>query len=252
MTVSVFLRLFFDDVALALELLTGLKSCGDLPPAFCGPNVEFCDWLNTISDREVTVGVTCIVEGRRGFVEALASEGTSLSEACLEFTIVGPFTVDLVVPFVWSIADRPPPKNFPNPILSNEGPVLWVLADWLPVPFTLMFKLFPPFVSDWADVGERGAVTSMVGCEEVGSGGAVYPLEVALGRGVLFCGVGGRALICGMSLVEVGVGVEEVVWGTGFLGVVSFLDWETLLVPFALASEALTGKIGCLSWEGWR
>jgi hypothetical protein len=80
----------------------------------------------------------------------------------------------------------------------------------------------------------------------------VYPLEVALGRGVLFCGVGGRALIFGMSL-EVGVEVGEVVWGTGFLGVVSFLDWETLLVPFVLASEALTGKIGCcLSWEGWR
>jgi hypothetical protein len=72
----------------------------------------------------------------------------------------------------------------------------------------------------------------------------VYPLEVALGRGVLFCGVGGRALIFGMSLV-VGVEVGEEVWGTGFFGVVSFLDWETLLVPFVLTSEALTGKIGC-------
>jgi hypothetical protein len=81
----------------------------------------------------------------------------------------------------------------------------------------------------------------------------VYPLEVALGRGVLFCGVGGRALIFGISLVEVEVEVGEVIWGTGFLAVASFLDWETLLVPFVLASEALTGNIGCcFSWEGWR
>ena len=119
-----------------------------------------------------------------------------------------------------------------------------------------MFKSLTPFVSDWADVGESGAVTSMVGWvddEDTGSGGAVYPLDVALGRGVLFCGVGGRALIFGMSLVGVGVEVEAVVWGTGFLGIVSFLDWETLLVPFVLTSEALTGKIGCcFSWEGWR
>ncbi|KAF9642764.1 hypothetical protein BDM02DRAFT_3233225 [Thelephora ganbajun] len=33
MTVSVFLRLFFDNAVLALELLTRLKSWGDLPPA---------------------------------------------------------------------------------------------------------------------------------------------------------------------------------------------------------------------------
>ena len=193
------------------------------------------------------MGVTCIVDGRRGLAEVLASEGRSLSEACRELTVVGPF--------VWSVADRPPPKNLASPILSNEGPILWVLADWFPVPSTLMFKSLTPFISGWADVGESGAVTSMVGwvvCEGVGSGGAVYPLEVALGRGVLFCGVGGRALIFGISVVEVGVGVEEIVWGTGFLCVVSFLDWETLLVSFVLASEALTGKIGRLSWEGWR
>jgi hypothetical protein len=98
-TVNVFLRLFFDDVALALELLTGLKSWGDLPPACFVPKVGFCDWLNTFSDREVTVGVTCMVEGLRGLVEALASEGTSLSEACLEF-IVAPLAVDFFVPFV--------------------------------------------------------------------------------------------------------------------------------------------------------
>lgn len=166
-----------------------------------------------------------MVEGLRGLVEVLASDVTSLSEACLE--LIAPFTADLVVPFVWSVTDRFPPKSFPNPILSNEGPDLWVLADWLPVPFTVMFKSFIPFVSGWADVGESGAVTSIVGwvvCEEVGSGGAVCPLEGALGRGVLFCGVGGRALIFGMSLVEGGVEVGEVVWGTGFLGVVSFLD----------------------------
>jgi len=112
-----------------------------------------------------------------------------------------------------------------------------------------MFKWLTPFNS----VGESGAVTSIVGwlvCEE-GSGGAVCPLEAALGRGVLFWGVGGSALIFGMSLVEVGVETEELDWGTGFFGVVSFLDCETLLVPFVLASEALTGKIGCcLSWEG--
>jgi hypothetical protein len=251
MTVSVFLRFFFDDVALALELLTGLKSWGDLPPAFCAPGVEFCDLLNRFSEWEVTVVVTCTVEGLRGFPDALASEGTSLSEACLEFIIVAPFTIDLVL----SVADRLVPKNFPKPILSNEGPVLWVLADWLPVPFTLIFKSLTPFVSGWTDVGESGAVTSIVGwavCEEIGSGGAVYPLDVALARGVLFCGVGGRALIFGMSLAEVGVELGEVVWGTGFLGVVSFFDWETLLVPFVLDSEALTGKIGCLSWDGWR
>src|SRR6266478_7280952 len=155
-----------------------------------------------------------MVEGLRGLVEALASEGTSLSEACLEFIVVAPFTVDLLVPFVWSVADRLPPKILLNPILSSEGPVLWVLADWVPVPFTLTFKSFTPFASGWADVGESGAVTSIVGwvvCEEEGSGGAVYPLEVALGRGVFFCGVGGRALIFGMSLVEVGVEVGEVV-----------------------------------------
>lgn len=52
MTVNVFLRLllFFDDVALVLELLTGLKSWGDLPPAFCVPGVEFCDLFNMFSD----------------------------------------------------------------------------------------------------------------------------------------------------------------------------------------------------------
>lgn len=61
------------------------------------PEVEVCDWLNTFA-----VGVTCIVEGLRGLVVALASEGTSLSEACLEFIVVGPRVVDLVVPFVWS------------------------------------------------------------------------------------------------------------------------------------------------------
>lgn len=201
------------------------------------------------------VVVTCTVEGLRGFAEALASEGTSLSEACLEFIIVAPFTIDLIVLFFWSVVDRVVPKSFAKPILSNEGPVLWDLADWLPVPFTLIFKSLTPFVSGWADVGESGAVTSIVGwivCEEVGSGGAVYPLDVALGRGVLFCGVGGRALIFGMSLAEVGVEAGEVVCGTGFLGVVSFFDWETLLVPFVLASETLTGKIGCLSWDGWR
>ena len=87
------------------------------------------------------------MDGRRGLVEALASDGTSLSEACRELTVVGPFRVDLVVPLVWSVVDRPPPKNFASPILSNEGPVLWVLADWLPVPFTLMFKSLTPFVS---------------------------------------------------------------------------------------------------------
>ena len=96
-------------------------------------------------------------------------------------------------------------------------------------------------------------MTSMVGwvvCEEEGSGGAVYPLEGTLGRGV-FCGVGGRALIFGMSLV-VGVGGEEIVWEADLFCVVSALDWETLLVPFVLDdSEAFTGKIGCLSWEGW-
>lgn len=70
----------------------------------------------------------------------------------------------------------------------------------------------------------------------------MYPLDVALGRGVLFCGVGGRALILGMSLA-VGVVGEEVVcdWEADFFGVVSCLDWETLLVPFVLASDALTG-----------
>ena len=131
------------------------------------------------------VGVTCIVDGLRGLAEALASEGTSLSEACLELINVGPFTVDLVVPFVWSGVDRFPAKSFPNPILSNDDPVLWVLADWLPAPLTLMVKSLTPFVSDWADVGESGAVTSMVGWF-VGSGGAAYPLDAALGRGVLF------------------------------------------------------------------
>jgi hypothetical protein len=75
------------------------------------------------------VGVTCIVEGLRGLVEALASEGTSLSEVCLEFIVVGPFTGNFVLPFVWSDADRVPPNNFANPILSNDVPALWVLAD---------------------------------------------------------------------------------------------------------------------------
>lgn len=42
MTVNVFLRFFFDDVALAPELLTGLNNCGDLPPGFCELEVEFC------------------------------------------------------------------------------------------------------------------------------------------------------------------------------------------------------------------
>lgn len=129
MTVNVFLRFFLDDVALALELLTGLKSWGDLPPAFCVPGVELCDLLNKFSDWEVTVVVTCTVEGLRGFPEVLASEGTSLSEACLELIIVAPFTIGLVLPLVWSVADRVVPKNLPKPILSNEGPVLWVLAD---------------------------------------------------------------------------------------------------------------------------
>jgi len=70
--------------------------------------------------------------------------------------------------------------------------------------------------------------------------GRCTPLDVALGRGVLFCGVGGKALIFGMSFVEVGVEAEEgVVCGIGFFGVVSFLDCETLLVPFVLASDAL-------------
>lgn len=100
MTVNVFLRLFFDDVALALELSTGLKSWGDLPPVFCVPEVESCDLLHKFSGWGVKVVVTCTVEGLRGFPEALASEGTSLSEACLEFIIVAPFTIDLVVPFV--------------------------------------------------------------------------------------------------------------------------------------------------------
>ena len=89
--------------------------------------------------------------------------------------------------------------------------------------------------------------------EETGSGGAACPLDVALERGVLFCGVGGRALIFGISLVEVGVEAGEEIWGTGFLCVASFLDWETLLVPFVLTSGAFTGKTGCcFSWEGWR
>ena len=147
MTVNVFLRLFFDDVALVLELLTGLKSWGDLPPAFCVPGVELCDLLDTFSGWEVTMLVTCTVEGLRGFPEALVSEGASLSEACLELIIVAPFTIDLIVLFVWSVVDRVDPKSFPKPILSNEGPVLCVLADWLPVPFTLMFKSLTPFVS---------------------------------------------------------------------------------------------------------
>jgi hypothetical protein len=43
-----------------------------------------------------------------------------------------------------------------------------------------------------------------------------------------------------MSLA-VGVDGDEVVWEAGFFGVVSFLDWETLLVPFVLDSDALTG-----------
>lgn len=66
------------------------------------PDVEVCDWLNAFSNREFTVGVTCIVDGLRGLVVALASDGTSLSEACLELIVVGPRAVDLVVPFVWS------------------------------------------------------------------------------------------------------------------------------------------------------
>jgi hypothetical protein len=77
-------------------------------------------------------------------------------------------------------------------------------------------------------------------CEEAGSGGTVYPLDVALGRGVLVWGVGGRALIFGMS-PAVGVEGEEVVWATDFFGVVSFLDCETLRVPFVLTSDAFTG-----------
>lgn len=68
----------------------------------------------------------------------------------------------------------------------------------------------------------------------------MYRLDAALGRGVLFCGVGGRALIFGMSLV-VGVEGDEGLWEVGFFGVVSFLDWETLLVPFVLTSDALIG-----------
>jgi hypothetical protein len=87
------------------------------------------------------------VEGLRGLVEPLASEGTSLSEACLELIVVGPFTVDFVLPFVESAVDRDPPKSFANPILSNDVPVLWVLADWLPVPLILMCKSLTPFVS---------------------------------------------------------------------------------------------------------
>jgi hypothetical protein len=55
-----------------------------------------------------------MVEGLRGLVEALASEGTSLSEACLELIVVAPFTIDLVVPFVWSVVDRVPPKKLPK------------------------------------------------------------------------------------------------------------------------------------------
>lgn len=73
-----------------------------------------------------------------------------------------------------------------------------------------MIKSLTPFVSRCADAGESGAVTSIVGWEEGGSGGAVYPLDLALGCGVLVCGVGGRALIFRMSLV-VGVVGEEVV-----------------------------------------
>ena len=53
---------------------------------FCVPEVELCN-LNTF----VTVGITCIVDGLRGFAEALASGGTSFSEACLELIDVGPF-----------------------------------------------------------------------------------------------------------------------------------------------------------------
>ena len=81
-----------------------------------------------------------------------------------------------------------PAKSFPNPILSNDDPVLWVLADWLPVPLILMAKSLTPFVSDWADVGESGAVMGWFVCDELGFGGAVYPLDAdaALGRGVLF------------------------------------------------------------------
>ena len=104
-----------------------------------------------------------MVEGLRGLAEALASEGTSLSEACLEFIVVAPFTFGHVVPLVWSVVDRVVPKSFAKPILSNEGPVLWVLADWLPVPLKLMFKSLTPFVSGWADAGEIGAMTSIVG-----------------------------------------------------------------------------------------
>ena len=41
-----------------------------------------------------------MVEGLRGLAEALVSEGTSLSEACLEFIFVAPFGIGLVEPFV--------------------------------------------------------------------------------------------------------------------------------------------------------
>ena len=40
------------------------------------------------------------VEGLRGLVVALASEGSSLLEACLELIVVGLFTVDFDLPFV--------------------------------------------------------------------------------------------------------------------------------------------------------
>lgn len=94
----------------------------------------------------VVVVVTCMVEGLRGLPEALVSEGTSLSEASLELIIVALFTTDLELS-VWSVVGRDFPKSFPRPILSNEGPVLWVLADWLPARFTLMVKSLTPFIS---------------------------------------------------------------------------------------------------------
>jgi hypothetical protein len=83
-----------------------------------------------------------------GKPEAMTLSNPRLSvERRLELIVVGPFTVDFALPFVESAVNQDPSRSFANPNLFNDIPVLWVLANWLPVPLILMCKSLTPFVS---------------------------------------------------------------------------------------------------------